>query len=205
MRVLIATILSCVVSTPAFAVFYISNFQTADLHPSMSTYEVSIEPMIYLGGADTKGFGAAGRVLLPLAEDFSGNISAGTGVVPFQFDSHIQYSIYPDYENQISFSLGGGLSYLRQEQLNHVIVYTYPTVSKTFHWEGFILTPYALAPIGMSFYQDAIAIPLKVSVGAKATNPELKTVFFYLETSVGILKSPHMVSFGMAFQFESGG
>lgn len=192
-------------SIPAFATFYSSNFQTGDLHPGMNTYEVSIDPIIYLGGANTQGFGVASHVLFPISEDFSGNISAGTGAIPFHLDSHVQYSMFPDYDNQVAFSIGGGLAYLRQEQFNHVIIYSYPIVSKTFHVEGFVLTPYALAPIGMSFYQDRIGVPLKISVGAKATNPELKTVFFYLEASVGILKSPHIVSFGMAFQFDSGG
>lgn len=168
----------------------------------MTTYEVSLEPIIYMGGA-LSGFGMAGRLLLPLTEDFAGNISVGTGAIPFQFDSHVQYSIYPDFDNQIAFSVGGGMSYLRKDTFNHVTLYAYPIISKTFRWGGFILTPYALAPIGVSFFHDTMDVPLRVSLGAKATNPELKHVFFYLEGGVGILNAPHLISFGIAFQFNS--
>jgi hypothetical protein len=191
-------------SSQAFAIFYNANFQTADLHPGIRTYEVSFEPIIYLGGANTSGFGFGGHVLFPINEDFTANVSAGTGANPFQFDSHVQYSFFPDFEEQFAFSLGGGMSYLRQSQHNHVILYVYPTTSKTFEWGGMVLTAYGYTPIGMSFFKDNVKIPIQASLGMKATNPELKNLFFYLETSLGIVNAPFIVSFGMAFQFESG-
>jgi hypothetical protein len=192
-------------SSPSFAVFYHSQFQTADLNPGMSIYEVSLEPNIIFSGPTGTGFGLNGHLQIPLSQDFSGHFAMGTGVIPFMFDGHVQYNVYPDFEGRIAFSLGGGLTYLRQEEWNHVTAYVYPTVSKRFFWGGMILSPYALAPVGIGFYRNRFQIPLKVAIGNKITNEELKNLFFYWEVGVGILNAPIQVSFGMSFMFDSKG
>ena len=186
-----------------FAIFYHSQFQTADLHPGMSIYEISLEPNITFTGPTGKGFGMNGHLLMPLTQDISANLSMGSGIVPFMFDGHIQYSLYPDFEGHIAFSVGGGLNYLRRQEWNHVTAYLYPTISKSFRWGGFLMAPYALLPIGVCLFRNQFTVPIKVSIGNKITSEDLKNIYFYFEVGVGIINAPTQVAFGMGFQFDS--
>lgn len=194
--------LGCLGAPKAHAIFFHSLFQTADLYPGMSVFHVALEPNITFTGPKGSGFGTNAHVLFPITPDVTGNVSVGTGTVPFMFDVQVQYSIYPDFEKQVAFSLGGGLAYLRHDQSNHVSVYLYPIVSKTFFLGGFVLTPYLYLPIGLTFFKRQVDTPIKVALGARFINKHIQNLLFFCEAGIGVLDAPMLVSFGLSYRFE---
>ena len=197
-------ICSGALSLNAQGVFFNGHLQSADLHSGMNVYEIALAPQITFRSQSGRGFGFNGHFMMPISSEIAGNFSMGTGIVPFLFDGHLQYNILPDYPEHIAFGIGGGIHYLREDKWNHVTPYLYPTISKTLDWGGFVVTPYVLIPLGLTFYRDKVQFPLKATLGTRMTNKDLKNVFFFLEGGFGILNAPIQVAFGLSFQFESG-
>lgn len=179
-------ILLPLVLLPSSSFAYYSTQSTGEL-VTPGNYQLSAETEFLTD--PVSGVNFVGRFDSSLDESSNLRALVGFGTVDFHIGGFYKWVPVPDTATQPALGLLGGIIYGRLLGEDYLSLKVHPLISKTFHPEFGVMTPYAALPLSLTSGNGKLEAALQAALGVEIKTPHLNNVRWAMELGVDVSKS----------------